>query len=181
MSRRVLSLFSVDRAALHAFEAELLDVLRRDDRDALVTLLAFGGTFADRARATRRGVDLFLVAEGEASNAGIYASLRRVVKKRALEHAWTSPSPALEGRLREYDLLREEKEIAHKLDLLLDEKRVPWFLRRPGGTAGMLRAEEKRGLADAIKSVEDLPPEIEAFAAALEEVPGDILCHDALA
>jgi hypothetical protein len=180
MSRPVLSLFALDRDALEAFGADLRGVLARDDRDGLIALLGFGGAFADMSRAARRGVDLFLVPETEASHSGLYASLRRVAKKRALEHRWTSESPSLEGRLREYDLIREDLPVARRVDSLLDTRKVPWFLRRPGSTAGILASVDREALSEGLREVRDLPVEVARLADALEEAEGDVLCHDGL-
>jgi hypothetical protein len=180
MSRSTLSLFTLDRPLLDAFSAELRAVLAEDAREPFIALLGLGGGFADRARAAKHAVDLFLVPETEASHAGIYASLRRVVKKRALTLAWTSPSPALEGRLRAYEPLREDAEAARRADALLESSRVPWFLRRPGGTAGWLNREDCDALREALSELEDPPPEISALAEALGELSGDVLCHDGL-
>lgn len=178
MSRPLLSLFTVDRPALAAFEEELKELFYKDDRDALITLLGFGASFAEQVRAAPRAVDLFLVPESEAT--GFYASVRRIAKKRALEHAWTSTSPALEGRLREYDIIREDAALARSVDALLDPRRVPWFLRRPGGTAGMVSAAEGEGIAEGLQSKEDLPEEVVHLAEALAGLDGDLLCHDGL-
>jgi hypothetical protein len=180
MSRSTLSLYTLDRPALDAFSMELRDTLAEDARDRLIALLELGGSFADRVKGARHAVDLFLVPESEASHAGIYASLRRIAKKRALKQAWTSPSPALEGRLRAYEPLREDAETARRADTLLDASRVPWFLRRPGGTAGWLPADDRGALGEALMELEDAPPEIRALAEALGDLPGDILCHDGL-
>ncbi len=184
MTRALLSLFALDGTALSAFEAELRDALSRDDRDAVVALLGLGGSFADVVRGAPRAVDLFLVPETAPDRAGLYASLRRVVKKRALHLLWTSASPALEGRLREYDRVREEPEVARRVDALLDARRVPWFLRRPGATAGALGGSDRQKLAEGLEDLEHrgqgLPDEIVVFAKALDEAEGDVLCHDGL-
>jgi hypothetical protein len=180
-TRPLLSLFRLDQGALAAFEAELRDLLTRDDRDGLIALLGLGGSFVDLARAAPRAVDLFLVPESEATHAGLYKSLRRVAKKRSLEHAWTSESAALEGRLREYDVIREDANLASRVDALLDSSRVPWFLRRPGATAGALGSPDRQALADALHLRRDeLPEEVGHLADALGELEGDVLCHDGL-
>ena len=177
--RTKLSLFALDRGALEAFSAELRAALSDDARDALITLLGLGGSFADKARSTQRAVDLFLVPEDKES--GLYPSLRRVAKKRALSYMWTSESPALEGRLREWGGLREDAEAARLVDALLDVRRIPWFLRRPGATGGWLEAAEREALSEALTCLEDPPDELVAFGEALAAVEGDVLCHDGLA
>jgi hypothetical protein len=180
MSRPLLSLFDVDRDALTVLETELRDVFARDDRDALVALLGLAGGFVDRVRASTRAVDLFLVPESDAAHAGLYAALRRIAKKRTLSAAWTSDAPALEGRLREYDLVREDPEVARRVDTLLDASRVPWFLRKAGATAGLLSSTDRESLSDRLLAVADLPPEVQSFAEALASLPGAVLCHDGL-
>jgi hypothetical protein len=180
LSRPLLSCFALDAPALFAFEGELRAALTSDDRAALVGLLGLQGDFAERARSTERAVDLFLVPESDPSRSGLYASLRRVVKKRALEHVWTSESPALEGRLREYEALRAEPTLARRIDQMLDPATVPWFLRRPGATAGRLPSDDRAELAAALLALDDPPPELALFGGALNEVEGDILLHDGL-
>jgi hypothetical protein len=180
MSRPLLSLFVLDAPALASFKAELHTALAGDDRSALVTLLDLHGDFAERARSVERAVDLFLVPESDPSRSGLYAALRRVTKKRALEHVWTSDSPALEGRLRQYDDLRADPEAAKLVDALLDQDRLPWFLRRPLATAGRLLQPEREALAQGLLMLDDPPPELCALGHALAEASGDVVCHDGL-
>ena len=177
--RTKLSLFALDRESLDTFSAELHRALAEDARQDLVTLLELGGSFADKARSVRWAVDLFLVPEEKES--GLYASLRRVAKKRALSYMWSSDAPALEGRLREWEELREDAEASRLIDGLLDRRRIPWFLRRPGGTGGWLEAEQAQALSEAILHLDDPPDELLAFAEALATIEGDVLCHDGLA
>ena len=181
MSRPVLSLFRLDRAALAAFTAELRGLLARDDRAGLSTLLGLGEELARRVAAPKRAVDLLLRAEDDPEVAPLFASLRRIAKRSALEHVWTSESPALEGRLRAYDVLREEDEIAKKVDRLLDVGTLPWFLQRPGGTGGWLPDEQRAELAERMQALgPSLPDEVNAFVEALEGMEGDALLHDRL-
>ncbi len=175
-----LSLFALDRAALDGFGRELRDALAEDSREALVSLLELSGGLADRVVGAERAVHLFLVPETDPHHAGLYASLRRIVKKRALEPAWRSDSPALEGRLRAYEPLRENAAAASRVDALLDAERVPWFLQRPGATAGWLSSSEKVALVEALSELDDPPAEIAALSDALGQVDGDVLCHDGL-
>ena len=111
----------------------------------------------------------------------LFASLRRVAKRAALELVWTSESPSLEGRLRAYDVLREEEEITKKLDRLLDVGTLPWFLQRPGGTGGFLPDDQRAELAERMQALApSLPDEVNAFVEALEGMEGDALLHDRL-
>ena len=181
MSRATLSLYALDRPALKALSAELKTVLAEDDRAGLVALLGLAGSLAERVSAAARAVDWFLRPETDAEAAPLYASLRRVTKKRALEHAWTSPEPALEGRLRQFDVLRQERALAALVDKLLDPARMPWFLLRPDATAGWLDAAKREELADGLARLAPaLTQELTDFAEALRDVEGDVVIHDAL-
>jgi hypothetical protein len=179
--RSALSLYALDRAALVAFSGELKGLLLADDRAGLAAAIEAGASLAERLAAGPRAVDWFLRPETDAEAAPIYASLRRVAKKRALTLAWTSEAGSLEGRLRHYDLLREEREIAALIDKLLDPARLPWFLVRPGGTGGWLPNKKRDRLASELRGLRDaLPPEIAAFVDALGDVEGDVIAHDML-
>src|SRR5687767_4465943 len=116
MSRPLLSLYRLDRDKLHELSAQLRELLARDDRAALSSLLGLGEELARRLAAQRWAVGMMLRPDDDAEAAPIFASLRRVIKRAALEHVWTSESPALEGRLRAYDVLRDEKDVADAID-----------------------------------------------------------------
>jgi hypothetical protein len=104
-----------------------------------------------------------------------------VAKKRALELAWTSEAPSLEGRLRAFEPLREERRVAALVDKLLDSARLPWFLVRPGATGGWLDAPPRQELATALRELRPaLPRELAAFADAVAEMDGAVLAHDGL-
>lgn len=179
--RATLSLYSLDRPALQAFSKELRELLAKDDRAALATLLELKGTLADRLAETERAVDWFLRPESNPAAAPLFSSLRRVAKKRALTLAWASPEASLEGRLRQYDLIREDAEIAARIDKLLSPSRLPWFLVRPGATCGWLDATGREQLASDLRRLRaSLPPELAAFAEALGDMDGDAVAHDAL-
>jgi hypothetical protein len=181
VSRPVLSLFRLDRAALSAFSAELRGLLARDDRAGVSSLLGLGEELARRVTAAKRAVDLLLRPEDDPEVLPIFASLRRVAKRSSLEHVWTSDAPSLEGRLRAYDVLREEEEIAEKIDRLLNVATLPWFLQRPGGTGGWLEDEPRAELAERMQALgPSLPDEVNAFVEALGGMDGDVLVHDRL-
>src|SRR5262249_52472908 len=146
MSRPLLTLYRLDREKLHELSTKLRDLLARDDRAAISGLLGLGDELARRIAAERWAVAIMLRADDDAQASPIFASLRRVAKRAAMEHVWTSESPALEGRLRAYDVLREETEIADAIDRLLDPTRLPWFLQRPGGTGGWLGDDQRETL-----------------------------------
>jgi hypothetical protein len=181
MSRSLLTLYRVDRPRLDELSARLREVLIRDDHRALAGLLELGPELGARVERAPRAVDLFLVPEAEAEVAPLYASLRRIAKRAALERVWTSDSPSLEGRLRAYDTLREEPEIAAAVDRLLDTRFLPWFLRPVGSTGGWLEDAERSALADRMESLGPaLPDEVNALVEALGGMDGDALVHDRL-
>jgi hypothetical protein len=180
MSRSRLSLFEVDREALASFGAELRAMLVRDDRDALAKLLKLDPVPAEHLRASSKAVHVLLASDSYPPSAPVLEALRQSVKERALRHAWTSESLALEGRLRGFEALRDEAELARGVDALLDGVGVPWFLRRPGGTFGILSRSEREEVALGLERLDDAPPEVRAFAEALGSVEGDVLCHDTL-
>jgi hypothetical protein len=176
-----LSLYALDRPALKAFSAELRAALLADDRAALATLLGLGGELTARVASGARAVDWLLRPETDAEAAPIFASLRRVAKKRALSLAWTSAEPSLEGRLRHFDLLREDAAVAGLIDKLLDDKRLPWFLVRPGATSGWLDGAQREALARELSALApSLPKELAAFAHAIGDIDGDVIAHDGL-
>ena len=176
-----LSLYALDRPALKAFSAELKALLLADDRAGLAALLGLGEGLAARVASGPRAVDWFLRPEGDADAAPLFASLRRVAKKRALELSWTSAEPSLEGRLRHFDVLREDAKIAGLVDRLLDPGRLPWFLVRPGGTGGWLDEPKRAELTAELRPLRPaLPKELRAFAEAIDGIEGDVIAHDLL-
>src|SRR6185369_4436088 len=96
-------------------------------------MLGLGAELAARV-SSRPAVEWFLRTDDDPDASPLYASLRRVTKKRALALVWTSEHPSLEGRLRAYDRLREEKPVADAIDAMLDPGRAPFFLARKGAT-----------------------------------------------
>jgi hypothetical protein len=166
---------------LKAFSAELKGLLLADDRPGVAALLGLGQDLAARVASGPRAVDWFLRPEDDAAAAPILASLRRVAKKRALELSWTSDEPSLEGRLRHFDLLREDARIAGLVDKLLDSHRLPWFLVRPGATSGWLDGSKREELAGELRQLApSLPKELAAFATAISDMEGDVVSHDRL-
>lgn len=181
MTRPTLSLYELDRPALKELSAELRRLLSADDRAGLAALLELGGSLAERLATGPRAVDWFLRPETDAEAAPLFASLRRVTKKRALSLSWTSPEPSLEGRLRHYDLLRDEPPVVELVDKLLDPARLPWFMHRAGATAGWLDGPRRERLAALLGDLrEALPAELAAFATALDAIEGAVVVHDML-
>lgn len=179
--RSTLSLYALDRPALVGFAKELRELLLADDHAGLAKLLELSGALAGRLAETPRAVDWFLRPETSSEAAPFFSSLRRVAKKRALTLAWTSPEASLEGRLRQYDVLREDAEIAARIDKLLSPSRLPWFLVRPGATCGWLDATGRAQLAGELRRLRaTLPRELAAFAEALDDMDGDAVAHDML-
>ena len=176
-----ITLYQLDRPALVAFSKELKELLLADDRGGLARALEAGAGLAERLAGGPRAVDWFLRPEADPEAAPLFASLRRVAKKRALTKAWTSEATSLEGRLRNYDVLREEREVAGLIDKLLDPGRLPWFLVRPGATGGWLDDAKRERLASSLRWLRAaLPPELAAFAEAIADVEGDVIAHDML-
>ena len=181
MSRPLLSLYRLDRDKLQEISAELRSHLANDDRAALAAMLGLGEELARRIATDSPAVRMMLRADDDPQATAIFASLRRVVKRAALEHVWSSESPALEGRLRAYDVLREEEDIAATIDRFLDGARLPWFLQRPGATGGWLPDDEREDLARRMEQLGPaLPDEINAFVEALGGMDGAALVHDRL-
>lgn len=179
--RATLSLYSLDRPALQAFAKELKGLLLKDDRAGVAGLLDLKGALVDRLGETERAIDWFLRPETSPEAAPFFSSLRRVAKKRALSLAWTSPHASLEGRLRQYDLIRDDAEIAARIDKLLAPTRLPWFLVRPGATCGWLDATGREQLAASLRRLRaSLPAELADFAEALGDMDGDAVAHDSL-
>jgi hypothetical protein len=180
-NRPRLSLYALDRPALKAFTAELKALLLADDRPGLAALLGLGPDLAARVASGPRAVDWLLRPESDAAATPLFASLRRVSKKRALELSWTSTEPSLEGRLRHFDLLREDAAVAALIDKLLDSQRLPWFLVRPGATSGWLDGAKREELAGQLRQLRpSLPKELTGFADAIREMDGDVVAHDGL-
>lgn len=179
--RTTLSLYALDRPALIELRTELKNVLLADDRRGLAALLELGAGLADKIAQGNHAVDWFLRPETDPDAAPLFASLRRVAKKRALSLAWTSKAPSLEGRLRAYDVLRDDREAAALIDKLLDPSRLPWFLVRPGATCGWLDDNKRSELDRHLRALRAaLPPELEELASAIHEIDGDVVAHDML-
>jgi hypothetical protein len=180
-NRPRLSLYALDRPALKAFSAEIKALLLADDRAGLAKLLGLGPDLAARLASGPRAVDWLLRADTDAAASPFFASLRRVTKKRALELAWTSTEPSLEGRLRHFDLIREDPAVAGLVDKLLDSQRLPWFLVRPGATSGWLDGARREELAGHLRQLKpSLSKELSAFGDAVREMDGDVVAHDGL-
>jgi hypothetical protein len=179
--RPLLSLYTLNRPELKAFSSEIRAVLTSDDREGLARTLGLGAELSARVGKGTRAVDWFLRDEADPAAAPLFASLRRVAKKRALELSWTSAEPSLEGRLRAFDLLREDPRLAGLIDKLLDAERLPWFLVRPGATSGWLDSAKREDLAGQMRKLRpSLPKELQAFADAIRDLDGDVVAHDML-
>jgi hypothetical protein len=180
-ARPLLSLYTLNRPELKAFSSELRALLTADDREGISRTLGLGAELSARMSKGARAVDWFLRAESDPEAAPLFASLRRVAKKRALTLDWTSAEPSLEGRLRAFDVLREDPRVAGLIDKLLDAERLPWFLVRPGATSGWLDSAKREELAGAMRPLKpSLPKELAAFADAIRDLDGDVVAHDLL-
>jgi len=181
VSRPVLSLYRLDRSKLAELSQKLRGLLSSDDRAGLSLLMGLGDELALRVGRARRAVDLMLRPDDDPEVAPIFASLRRIAKRTALERVWTSASPALEGRLRAYDVLRDDEDVSLRIDRMLDPARLPWFLKRPGGTSGWLDDEDRGLLVSGMEALGPaLPDEVNAFVEALSGMEGDALVADLL-
>ena len=64
---------------------------------------------------------------------------------------------------------------------LLNPKRVPWYLRATGATAGWLDGKDRADLSQKMdRLLSQLTPELQAFARGLGEIDGDVIAHDSL-
>ena len=176
-----LCLYELDRPALKQLSSELREALYDDDSVALGSFLELGDKLTARLGEAERLVDWFLRDDTDEAAAPLYASLRRVSKKRALTPLLSDAERSLEGRLRGFELLREDKALAAAIDKLLNPKRVPWYLRRRGCTCGWLDNDTRDELVRRCRPLRpSLTPELRRFADALEEAQGDIIAHDGL-
>lgn len=181
MSRRALTLYELDRPALKSLSADLEAVLTADDRDGLAELLELGEAMKDALAARERVVDFFLLPETHEAAAPLFASLRRISKKRALTTVMTSSDLALEGRLRGFEVLREQAALAKLVDKLLSDKRLPWYLRRPATSGGWLGPDQRAALAKGMREIAPaLTPELKELQETLEQAEGDVVLHDGL-
>lgn len=179
--RAMLSLYALDRPALVAFSNELRSLLLADDREGLGRVLELSPSLSERLLKSSRAVDCFLRPDSDEQVSPLFASLRRIAKKRALVLAWKSSAASLEGRLRAYDMLREDKVMAGLIDKLLDPNRLPWFLIRSGCACGFLDHEKRGTLAREMFAIRAaLPPELSEFAEALRDMDGPVVLHDGL-
>jgi hypothetical protein len=179
--RPTLTLYALDRPALKTLAAELKTLLLADDRVGLAKTLELGPSIAERLATGARAVDWLLRPETDPEANPIFASLRRVTKKRALTLAWKSEEPSLEGRLRNFDVLREDRKVAALIDKLLDAERLPWFMVRPGATCGWLDADPRDQLASELRALRPaLPKELAEFVSAIDAIEGAVVAHDAL-
>ncbi len=174
-----LCLYELERPALKAFTDELKAALMADDKDALCSLLELGDAVAETLGQRERLVDLFLLPDDDKRVVPIWASLRRISRKRAMTKVFTSTHPTLDGRLRAYDVLRDDKAVAKSIDRLLSPKRLPWYLRRDGSSCGWLSADERSELERAVSKLRPaLTPELQEWADGLADVTGDVVAHD---
>lgn len=177
MSRSKLVLYQLDRPALKALSADIEGLLVRNDHAAFAERLKLDAALL-RGRA--RLVDYFLVPEHD-STKELHAALRRLAKRDALTPAFASDSLALEGRLRAFEPLRENAGTSAAIDRLLNPKRVPWYLRATGATAGWLDGKDRADLSQKMdRLMSQLTPELQAFARGLGEIDGDVIAHDSL-
>jgi hypothetical protein len=173
-----LALYQLDRAALKGFSSELDESLAQNERARLAALLEIDADAFTRERL----VDLFLLPETHPEVTRLFVALRQSAKRRALAPMFASDNPALEGRLREYDALRDDKIVATLLDKLLNPKRLPWYLRISGKTGGWIDSEERAELSSRLgRMLPVLTAELVAFAKGLDEIDGNTVLHDGLA
>jgi hypothetical protein len=178
---RALCLYELDRPALKRISAELEATLRADDHAELAKLLELSDALATKLRDRERLVDWFLLPDEHPDAKPLLASLRRISKKRAFTKVLESSDSALEGRLRNFDALRENKRAATLVDKLLSQKRLPWYLRTTGGTCGWIDSDKRAELCDAMAAMRNsLTPELIELLDGLKDVSGDAVLHDSL-
>jgi hypothetical protein len=181
MTRQALCLYDLDRPALKKVSTQLEHALLEDDRDAFAELLELGDAMSEDLTAHERLVDLFLLPEEHPTAKALFASLRRVSKKRALTKVMTSSDLALEGRLRGYDALRSIKPAAKLVDKLLNPKRLPWYLRVKDATCGWVDPEQLKELIGEMEPLRtSLTPELVEFLDGLGEITEHAVAHDSL-
>lgn len=176
-----LSLYELERPKLKAFTDELKKALADNDAAGLAALLELSDALAEDLAKAERLVDLFLIPEDDPRVVPLWASLRRISRKRSMTKVFTSEHPSLEGRLRAFDVLRDDKAIARSVDRLLSPKRLPWYLRRDGASCGWLDGSERESLVTAVTKLQpSLTPELSAWLDGLAEVEGDVVAHDGM-
>jgi hypothetical protein len=177
----MIALYELERPALKIFTEELKQTLLLNQVHELAELLELGDGLRDQLATADRLIDLFLLPEDDKRASPLWASLRRVSRKRAMTKVFTSTHANLEGRLRAYDVLRNDAAVAKSIDRLLNPKRLPWYLRRDGATCGWLGAEERDRLVTAMRKLEpSLTPELQEALDGLHQIDGDVVAHDAL-
>jgi glutamine synthetase adenylyltransferase len=180
MARSLLRLYELDRDQLKVVSQQLKTALREDSREKLAKLLELSEAMTDSLQ-QRPLVELFLMPQSDPQSAAIFASLRRISKKRAITAMFDSEALSLEGRLREFESLRNNNIIARQLDRLLNPKRLPWYLRRPGASCGWLRKDQRQELVAEMKPLRTgLPPEVQDFLRGLDGIDDDVVLHDSL-
>jgi hypothetical protein len=181
MSRSPLALYELDRDALKALSAELRQVLMDNDAAALARLLELSQEVARDLQDEVRLVERFLLPEDDPRSRVLLASLRRISKKRAMTPVFKSQQLSLEGRLRGYEVLRDDVLVAGFVDKLLDQARLPWYLRRQHATGGWLNGSQRQQLVARLQGLRPvLTDELNAFAEGLNEVGSDVVAHDGL-
>jgi hypothetical protein len=181
MSRGTLTLYQLDREQLKRLSAELECLLGDDDRAGLASLLELDLGVRAVLDRTARLVDILVRPDHDSEAAPVFVALRRAGKRRALTATFTSDNPALEGRLRAFDALREDATVAEAIDKLLSPKRLPWYLRVSGATCGWIDDDQRKAIVLRSKRIRStLTQELAAFAAALDEIEGDVVAHDGL-
>jgi hypothetical protein len=174
VTRALLTLYELDRPKLQELTKELRAALAEDDRAALGALLEIEPPPGQL-------VDAFVLPPGHERAAPLFAAVARASKKRALTPVMTSSDPALEGRLRGFEPLRADAALGRLCDKLLDPRRLPWYLRRPGATGGWLDGGGRRELAAGLRRLRGaLVPELAELADVLEQAEADVVLHDGL-
>jgi hypothetical protein len=174
-----LALYALDRPKLQQLSDELRRLLAADDRQALGALLELGAEEPWGAR--EHAVEIFLVPESVPGAGRAFAALRRIARKRALDHVMTSSDSALEGRMRGFEPLRSQATLARALDRLLNPQRLPWYLRRAGASGGWLGGDERAALVRGMRALgQTLTPELRELLSGLEECDADVILHDGM-
>lgn len=146
----VFRVHAIDEAALAAFGGELAPILATDDRAGLAKLC---GSEDAVASWPRRLVEVYLVAPTHGPSHALRSAISAAVRARCATDAIVLESRVVDDLVR--NVASDAPDRAGALLLrLLDEARVPVFLRDPQKTAGMISRAERVALVSAMAAID---------------------------